>query len=145
MKINIAGRITGENREQCINKFKAAEELLKSRGNQVANPMKMESYDLEYDIYMIIDRMLIDACDAICLLPDWEQSKGAKKEQKYAELQNKEIITLKNAKRKDILLARFPDANINEIYPCSIAQKKKCNENGCKACAKEVWSEEICY
>ena len=145
MKIYIAGKITGEDRARCIDKFKAAEELLKSRGNQVVNPMKMESYDLDCDIYMIIDRMLIDACDAICLLPGWEQSKGAKELQNYAELQNKEIITLKNAKRKDILLARFADANIDEIYPCSINKKNKCNEAGCKACAKEFWSEEICY
>lgn len=41
---------------------------------------------------MAIDEQLLRAADAVCLLPDWKQSPGARQERALAERLGKQIL-----------------------------------------------------
>lgn len=85
-KIYIAGKIAGlENYKQIFNE---QEEVLKSKGFKVMNPAILPD-GFSYEDYMRICFSMIDVCDAICFLPNWTQSNGAKREYSYAKAKGK--------------------------------------------------------
>lgn len=92
-------------------KFQRAEELLESMGNDVSNPAdegwqahlkKKYPTDCQhayghvgyYSYVLLRDQMEIATCDAICLLPDWKQSMGARAELAFAQATGKMIYEL---------------------------------------------------
>lgn len=92
-------------------KFQRAEELLESMGHDVGNPADerwqaqlKESYSIGYqgtqdpmDFYsyvLLADQTLLSTCDAICLLPDWRKSPGARSELAFAQATGKKIYEL---------------------------------------------------
>lgn len=81
----IAGKISGENYEECVAKFKGAENTLKKIGLIPINPMNYTTPDMSWKECMRIAIRKLMECDNIYLLPDWEQSKGAKIEHDLAE------------------------------------------------------------
>lgn len=87
MKIYIAGKITGCNLYDAQEKFLKAEQMLLSCGHKPVNPMAKVSEQENYSWadYMKEDIPLLLACDAIYLLPDWADSKGARLEKIIAE------------------------------------------------------------
>lgn len=87
--IYITGRITGSENYKEI--FRAAETDLKERGFVPMNPAKLNS-GFEHAEYMHICYAMIDVCDTIYLLIDWQESKGAVMEYKYAMNKRKDII-----------------------------------------------------
>ncbi len=82
MIIYISGKMTGLPDYGRAVFFEAEKELLK-RGYVVLNPAWLPD-GLKYDQYMDIDLAMIRQADAICLLPNWEDSRGAKLEKDYA-------------------------------------------------------------
>lgn len=80
MKIYIAGAIT--NNPTYKEDFKKAEEFIRSTGHRPFNPVLPEGSS--YQFY--IDRGLqeLSKCDAIYMLENFEQSKGARLELRYA-------------------------------------------------------------
>lgn len=82
MKIYIAGPIT--NNPDYEKQFAEAEEKLLSMGHLVINPAKNPGTC--YKDYLDIGLMELMKCDAIYLLPGWEESKGAQLEQHYADV-----------------------------------------------------------
>ncbi len=80
-KVYLSGKITGD--ENFIEKFKEAEEKLKEKGHKVMNPAILPP-GFEYEEYMKICFVMIDQCDILAFLPDWEDSPGAKREIEYA-------------------------------------------------------------
>ena len=80
MKIYIAGPIT--NNPDYEKQFAEAEEKLLSQGHLVINPAKNPGTC--YKDYLDIGLCELMKCDAICLLPGWEESKGARLENHYA-------------------------------------------------------------
>lgn len=86
MRIYISGKITGE--KHFMRKFAKAERKLKRAGYDVINPAKINAKlpkNSKWRDYMIVSLAELSTADAIYMLPDWQESKGAKIEHEYAE------------------------------------------------------------
>lgn len=93
MKIYIAGKISGLNRKDVIKKFEAAQKSLSKKGHQVFIPCVLPAYEeVSHEDYLHICYAIIDVCDAVYMLSDWQQSEGARLEYEYAIENNKQII-----------------------------------------------------
>lgn len=89
--IYISGKITGD--ENYVKKFAEAERILTEKGFKVINPCKIGEYEFfSYEQFLHIDFALIDCCDALFMLPDWRNSKGAIREWHYAQAKGKKIV-----------------------------------------------------
>lgn len=88
-KVYIAGKITGlENYKALFNK---AEGMLWARDHVVMNPAVLPD-GFEWKDYMPICFAMINACDMVYMLDNWEDSKGAKLEKHYAEAMGKVVV-----------------------------------------------------
>lgn len=74
-KVYISGPITGVDNYQEI--FERAEMKLETLGFEPVNPCKGEEPGHSWEWYMKRDIKKLCDCDIICLLPGWEESKGA--------------------------------------------------------------------
>ena len=93
MKVYIAGKITGENRASVAEKFASAMCKLKSAGHLPFNPSVLPDYEeVDHADYMHICFAMIDVCDAIYMLKDWQTSAGARAELQYAAEWKKKIM-----------------------------------------------------
>jgi nucleoside 2-deoxyribosyltransferase len=80
-KIYISGKITGLTIEEATEKFEDAEIMLKEKGYEVVNPMKLEhNHDKTWESYMREDLKAMLDCDGIYILDNWKSSEGAKLE-----------------------------------------------------------------
>ena len=85
MKIYISGAITGT--DDYMERFSKAEKELEEQGYSVVNPAKVNAQlpeDTSYEEYMKMSFCMLDMCDGICMLKDWEKSCGANREYGYA-------------------------------------------------------------
>ena len=78
MKVYISGKITGD--ADYKKKFKNAENILESAGFEVFNPAEQEDTGKSWTWYMRKDIAGLMECDAIFLLKDQEESRGARLE-----------------------------------------------------------------
>ncbi len=102
MKIYIAGKISGLNRSNVIQKFEAAQKSLSKKGHQVFIPCVLPAYEeVSHEDYLHICYAIIDVCDAVYMLSDWQQSEGARLEYEYAIEKKKQIIFHKETIEKD--------------------------------------------
>lgn len=90
MKIYIAGKISGLVYSEAYMKFWNAEKLLRRLGHEPLNPMEVNGLDGDgkehpWGEYMRRDIPVLLSCDAIYLLPDWADSRGARLEKHIAE------------------------------------------------------------
>lgn len=89
--IYISGKITGDDNYK--SKFAEAERILTEKGFNVINPCKVGEYEFfSYEQFLHIDFALIDCADALFMLEDWKDSKGALREWHYAQSHGKTII-----------------------------------------------------
>lgn len=89
MKIYIAGKITGlKNYEQVFNE---AHKELESKGHTIMNPTILPE-GFEHHEYIHVCFAMIDVCDGVVFLNNWEESYGARLEHRYAESKGKLII-----------------------------------------------------
>ena len=92
-RIYISGPITGVANYKEIFSTAAAE--LREADYDVIDPAEVNSYmpiSCTHDEYMSMCYPMIDMCDAIYMLPNWQQSKGACIEYGYAKAKGKEIM-----------------------------------------------------
>ena len=90
MKFYIAGKITGDPNYK--KKFKYAEKKLKSKGHSIMNPAALGDYkEFTWIDYMAVTHEMQKRCDAVLMLEDWKDSRGATKEFEYAKALKQEI------------------------------------------------------
>lgn len=100
MRVYISGRITGDDGYK--EKFAAAERRLAELGHNAVNPCRIGEYEFfGYEDFMHIDFALIDVCDAIYMLADWQGSSGARRELQYAEDWQKKIMYQDESTREE--------------------------------------------
>lgn len=87
-KVYLAGSIT--HNHNYIKEFTDAETKLKKLGYKVFNPVREAGY--KYKDYIDVGLRQLMRCDAIYLQKNWQQSKGACLEKKYAECVGLEIM-----------------------------------------------------
>ena len=96
MKIYISGKITGLKPTDYGLRFGHTASKLRSKGNRVINPAVMlseaNSEGFNHDELMHICYAAIDVCDAVYMLSNWFESKGAKLEHQYALDKGKKVF-----------------------------------------------------
>jgi hypothetical protein len=92
--IYIAGAVTGLDRKEVEFKFDKAEKHLLNKGYIVRNPTKLIHPAEGWNTAMRKSIMILCKCDAIALLPDWHESKGAVLENTIAKQLELESLTL---------------------------------------------------
>lgn len=93
-KIYLSGKITGLELSDAQKLFENAEKEM-SQFYDVVNPMKLRhDHDQTWESYMKEDIKAMMDCQFICMLPNWEQSKGAKIEKDLAESLRMPVIYL---------------------------------------------------
>ena len=88
----LSGKITGD--ENFRKKFKDAERRLRKqlkKEDVILNPIILPA-GLSWEEYMALCLPMVDVCDCIVLLKDWQDSAGAKLEHKRALNHSKIII-----------------------------------------------------
>jgi len=84
-KIYIAGKVTGEDQEQCITKFQNAKDLVEIMGYEAVNPLEVVGdWKTPWNEAMKKCIKALADCDVILMLDDWNFSKGAKLELQIA-------------------------------------------------------------
>jgi hypothetical protein len=73
-RVYLAGKITGDDNYR--RKFAVAEEKLKGLGYRVMNPAILPD-GWDYESYIRISMCMLRECEAVCLLADWTESRGA--------------------------------------------------------------------
>jgi hypothetical protein len=102
MKIYIAGKITGEQKAEVEEKFRSASCKLKSEGHLPFTPNVLPDFpEVAHSDYMHICFAMIDICDAVYMLKDWQKSKGARMELQYAAEWKKKIFYEDESIRED--------------------------------------------
>ena len=74
-------------------KFADAQMVLDELGYIAINPCILPA-GMAYEQYMKICFSMIDVCDTVVLLNNWEQSSGARRERNYAIAKQKNIYTI---------------------------------------------------
>lgn len=82
MKIYISGKISGLPFTEVVDKFGFHQRLLKIKGYEPVNPLVVSPFDSkkQWSDYMVDDIAALIKCDAIYMLKDWGQSRGARVE-----------------------------------------------------------------
>jgi len=95
MRVYISGKITDVPVRRYLLRFARAEQMLRAEGHEVINPAAIGlnlPMSFTHRDYMDVDIMLLDKCDAIFMLNNWEDSAGAQQEHEYAEQKGLDII-----------------------------------------------------
>jgi len=96
MRVYICGRVSGEEFTEFHKKFWLADIALRKRGYEVVNPVTLCSEndltDWKECMQLCITELV--KCDAVYLLPDWKESKGAKLEVHIAKKLNLKFVEL---------------------------------------------------
>ena len=117
-RIYISGAISGTHDAKA--RFEDAEEYLHFTypEAEMINPQRVggeagyTSPSLKHDEYMHLCRALLDLCDAIFMIPGWQQSRGAQWEKGYAEGKGKEVILMDESRYHE---TGKPSGNISQI------------------------------
>jgi hypothetical protein len=93
-KVYISGKISDLEYKVAYSNFEKAEKEINEKANcYPINPIKIEHiHDLSWESYMVEDIKALFGCQAIYMLTNWGQSKGARIERAIALEMGLEII-----------------------------------------------------
>ena len=98
-KVYIAGKMTGLSVDEIFDRFNRVENILVSKYNAVLNPSVMwhhkEPNRFSRDEYLNICFAMLDNCDTVVVLPDYEDSYGTAREIRFAYEHGMEVLYLK--------------------------------------------------
>ncbi len=115
MKVYIAGKITGLPIGEARRRFDEAEELLSRIGCDAVNPMKKDlPDDASWNEHMKQDFALLLDCDAIYLMDNWEDSRGARIERFTASETGMDVLLEREIRSCDVGVLRIRHA-IREV------------------------------
>jgi nucleoside 2-deoxyribosyltransferase len=89
-KIYISGAITKN--PSWKENFSTVVKMLEKSGYIVLSPLLLSELNLSYEEYLKIEFSMIEVCDCIYMLADYESSIGACRELNYALALNKQVI-----------------------------------------------------
>lgn len=92
MKVYIAGKVSGLPVGETFIKFAQAEWWLKAGGHEVVNPLRLCSSKWTWEQCMRVCIPELMKCDAICLLHDWAESRGAVWEYHDAQMLKMQVM-----------------------------------------------------
>ena len=92
MKVYISGKISGLPISEVQRNFSEAERHLEEIGHEPVNPTKNDDQTKNWSEHMVDDIEMLMGCEAIYLLDNWEDSKGARIEYRIAVELGLEII-----------------------------------------------------
>lgn len=85
--VYLSGKISGLKEPVAQAKFEKAERMFIDFGYDVVNPMKLDhDHDRTWCEYMKRDIKALCDCTMICMLPNWEESRGAVVEHTIAQM-----------------------------------------------------------
>lgn len=83
-KAYVSGKIAGLEYQEAWSNFESKELELIKQGYEVVNPMKLKPnkpiHEMQWEDYMVRDIEELFHCDAIYMMKNWGQSKGARVE-----------------------------------------------------------------
>lgn len=95
-RVFISGRMSGLSEEEYNKRFRMAEFYLWCNGYTIVNPCvfarMFDKVGMEYGEALLFDLDVIAHCDAIYMLSNWTESKGAAVEKAFAEALGKEVL-----------------------------------------------------
>lgn len=77
LRVYVIGAVTGHPREAVVAKFDKAAAALKSAGMVPVNPVEIVPQEADWHDAMKQCIKALLTCDAVMILPDWQNSKGA--------------------------------------------------------------------
>lgn len=93
MQIYISGQIIGLCEIEAEKRFQGAEELLKAIGLKPVNPLNNGlPKDASWNDHMARDIQILSDCEAIFMLSNWRESRGARIEYEFAVGANKDVL-----------------------------------------------------
>lgn len=98
LRIYVSGKITGLQHEVAKEYFDQVTKQLRSAGHEAVNPMEVCPYNPEWtwEQYMAKDIEVLLGCEAIFMLGNWRDSKGARIEHYIASETHKKIYYAQN-------------------------------------------------
>jgi hypothetical protein len=107
MRVYISGPITGHEEDAKERFRKTADYVMNIMDAETIDPELIgraaaENADLDHEEYMEIAFTLLRMCDAIYLMPGWEDSRGCQMEKVYAENRGMKILTEETVMPKHI-------------------------------------------
>lgn len=98
MKVYIAGKVSGLPTGEVFTKFGQAEYWLRQQGHETVNPLRLCSSTWTWAQCMRVCIPELMKCDAICLLHDWADSRGARWEYHDAQMIGMKVFTFRPQK-----------------------------------------------
>lgn len=147
MKIYISGRISGLPYEEVLAKFAKAEKYLTDLGYEVVNPLRNGlSKESNWQDHMVADIALLFQCEAIFLLSDWLDSKGAMIEKNIAQITDLKIYyetkmaeDFRSCEKTEMILFRV-EAAIQEVTGLALEEYAVSSRDRGKYFARLIFS-----
>lgn len=134
-KIYISLPITGRDFDEVESEILYVSGVLEREGYRVVTPIDFDvnpDLDTPYHELLGNDIKALMECDAICLCPGWEKSRGCQLEHFVAQLWDKEIIEFERFKNKENMEEK--KLNLKEFdLEAAKAGKPVCTRDGRKA------------
>lgn len=88
--VYLAGQMTSD--PGYVSKFREAARKLEAAGFTVLSPAILPPFGFDYAAYIRMSAAMMDECAAVCFLPDWTRSEGAKGEYRRAKRNGQRIF-----------------------------------------------------